>query len=138
MTEAIIGLIGVVIGGIIVTVSTWIQQRLAYKRWKTEAQIAYLKSEYQRCQEAYTRILTLMGGNAFLTAEAFALLFLNTPPEFYDKVLALQKGDPETKGDTLRKLMQQHLQNLDEEIRNLLSWSKLLRQGELKVSGTFF
>jgi hypothetical protein len=121
MTEAIIGLIGVAIGGIIGVVSTCLQQRFAYKRWKSEAQIAYLKSERQRCQEAYNRIITLMGGETSLTAEAFALLTLNTPPEFDDKISTLQKEDSETNGQKLVELMQQHLHNLDEETKSLLS-----------------
>lgn len=119
MKEAIIGLIGVAVGGTIGMISTYIQQYYAHKHWKTEARLTYLKNERQRCQEGYTRMLSLME-KAPLSQEAFALFLFTAPPEFDDQILRLENADPKTKIARLHILIQDHIRKLDDEIKNTL------------------
>ena len=52
------GLIGVIIGGLLSGVGTWITLWLQQRRWRTEIRVAHLKAKRDRMEETCERVLS--------------------------------------------------------------------------------
>ena len=119
-------LIGVLIGGIIASIAPVVQLCVEHRRWRREAYLEYCKSERQRFDELYERLLEEFGDglkNDSYSSSMVASLETRTPKEvahvFEDwmKVEDRSEFAQKVAFRNMATAMRRHLASLDEEIR---------------------
>jgi len=131
MKEAIIGLIGVAIGGIIGVISTYIQQYYAHIHWRKEAKLKYLKNEKMRLETQYGKILSVFPDAMVkerFPVDMISKVLISIPTEIMDVFFSVMAEKVDNKKvdwaplcKQISDAMRKSLKNIDEEITKLLS-----------------
>jgi hypothetical protein len=132
MAEAIFGLVGVAIGGILGLVGIYLQQRSMHRRWKIERQVTYLQNEREQCGKVFdaaiSHVLPLIPGMDSKCVDLYKLLLFRAPQGVMEECARLSGTDEiETPEEgfawvlRISKTMSEHLVELDRQILDLLS-----------------
>ncbi len=125
MSEAIIGLIGVIIGGLIVTVAQFITHFLNYRKWKKEIKIQHLRLRRDKLEQVFNKakkeILDGMTKNSY-DIDMISDLQFYFPKEVFQSFEKIITGKEEREFNKkmlfflIIKEMKKSLAKIDEEI----------------------
>ncbi len=116
---------GVILGGIIASITPVITLLLNHFRWKKDAKLEYLKSERRRLEQLYSETMEslseAMGKNQYSTkilSDIMILMPKNISDEFHSW---MKKGEDPTKGHmNIAVEMKKSLAEIDNQIKELI------------------
>lgn len=118
-------LLGVIVGGLLSGIATWITLALQHRKWRTEFRVSHLRAKRDRLEATCERVLDQLGNammkNSFPSKMMSDIDFLlpEDVSKIFDELMAdKEKDDLAKKGYYYRiaRAMKKSLKDLDEEI----------------------